>query len=269
VKNLINDEIKAKDIARDPVKVGKDEQYSEVFWKLEKSKDTHLVVVEDDKPIGIISIKDFTRILTDRLRRKRLAHVFASGLMTTNLISVDGDVYLKDVARKMLEKGISSMLVRIDDSYKIITKRDFLKNIDLIKEIKIKDIMTKEPITVPKGIKITGAEMLLREKKISILPVVEAGSLIGYVDVRILSKFLVELFLEPEHKHPEKLLRDLTLEEIMARPIYVTPEDSLHDIAKVLLKKGFKGTPIVTSENNPRVVGVVTETDVTKLIANV
>ena len=260
----------AKDFARDFVRVGKDEQYSEIFWKLEKAKDTHLVVVEDDKPIGIISIKDFTRILTNRLRRKRLSHVFASGLMTPNPIIVEGNTPINEVANIMLSKNISSVIVKVsENSFKIITKRDFLKNIHLIREYSIEDLMTKKPITVPLGMKITGAEMLIREKNISVLPVVEKDVLRGYVDVRILSKFLVELFLEPQHRHPEKLLKTVTLEDIMKNPFFITPENELEEFANILLKKGYKGQPIVISEDNPRVIGVLTETDITKAFSKI
>lgn len=256
-----------KDVARDFIKISKDEQYSEIFWKLEKYKDTHLVVVDEEKPIGIISIKDFTRILTNRLRRRRLTHVFASGLMTPNPITIDGKTPLVEAAKIMLDKGISSLIVELDGKYKIVTKRDFLKKVDVLGKLKLEEIMTENPITVPSGTKITGAEMLMRERNISILPIVEDGILVGFVDIRLLSKYLVELFLEPEHKHPEKLLKEKTLQDVMIPPPLVTPEDTLTDFSNLLLKKGFKGVPIVTSEGNPRVIGVVTETDITKLVS--
>ena len=268
MNNLNKNELKVKDLARDYVKVAKDEPYSELFWKLEKFKETHLVVVDDnDKPIGIISTKDFTRIMTDRLRRKRLAHIFASGLMTPNPITISGEEKLTNAVKIMLEKGISSLLVDIgDDKYKIITKRDFLKHPEILGDRKVETFMTTDPITVATGTKLTGAEMLMREKKISVLPVVEDGELVGHVDIRLISRRLVELFLEPEHKHPEKLLKEITLGDIMAKPLFITPNYSLKDLSHSLLRKEFKGTAIVTSEGNPRVIGVVTETDIAKLL---
>jgi len=126
--------------------------------------------------------------------------------------------------------------------------------------------MTENPITAAVGTKLTGAEMTMREKKISILPVAEDGELVGHVDIRLLSRRLVELFLEPDHKHPEKLLKEITLGDIMAKPIIITPTTDLNDLTRSLLKKGFKGTAVITSEGNPRVIGVVTETDIAKLI---
>ncbi len=267
VNNLDPNQVKVKEIAREYIKVAKDEQYSELFWKLDKFKDTHLVVVDDnDQPIGIISTKDFTRILTDRLRRKRLAHIFASGLMTPNPISISGEESVVNAVKIMLDKGISSLLVKIDDKYKIITKRDFLKHTDLIVNKPLQEIMTENPITAAVGTKLTGAEMMMREKKISTLPVVDDGELVGHVDIRLISRKLVELFLEPEHKHPEKLLKEITLGDIMANPLFITPETDTHTLSKKLLKKEFKGTGIVTSEGNPRVIGVTTETDIAKLV---
>jgi len=139
VNSLNKLDLKVKDLARDYVKVAKDEPYSELFWKLEKFKETHLVVVDDnDKPIGIISTKDFNRILTNRLRRRRLTHVFASGLMTPNPIVIDGEKSLVNAVEFMLEKGISSLIVDIgEEKYKIITKRDFLKHPELLGEHKV------------------------------------------------------------------------------------------------------------------------------------
>jgi len=190
--------------------------------------------------------------------------------MTTSLITIDANETILNAAKKMLEYGISSLLVTEGENItSIITKKDILRKVkDLpIKDLNVDSIMSKSPITAPMGMTVTRAERLLREKKISTLPIVEEGELVGYIDIHILARFIIGLFLNPEHRHPEKVIRNVTLGDIMKGTFFVLPETSLAEFSIEILRRNFKGAPVVPSSMNKRVIGVVTETDIVKYIA--
>jgi len=262
----------ARDFLRPFTTVSKDELIPQAFWTLESTDDTHLVVVQDEKPIGIVSYKDFLRILAGRVRRKKITRLYVSGIMTTNLIYAKENDPIEKIANIMIEKGISSVLIFEDDTPKgIITKKDILKKIHLFPFCNnpVEEIMTQHPITAPSGLSITGAERLLVEKKISTLPIVEEGTLVGYLDIHILARFLISLYLNPEYKHPEKILYQLSVGELMKGPFYVFMDTPIKEFAQSIIRKKFKGAPVVLSDANRRVIGIVTETDIVQHLAKI
>ena len=265
-------ELLARDFMRPFTTVSKDEQLPQAFWTLESAGETHLVVVHDDKPIGIISYKDFLRVLTNRARRGTVSHLYVSSIMTTRLHTVTPETPISEVAKKMLDKGISSMIVIGGEREKgIITKRDVLKHIQSLplKSIKVGDVMNRHVITAPSGLSVTGAERLLQEKKISTLPIVEEGTLIGYLDVHILARFLIDLYLSSEQKHPDNIIRETTVGDIMKGLFYIFETDNLQTFAQKILRKRFKGAPVILSESNRKVIGIITETDIVRILSEI
>jgi len=56
--------MKAKDIMNSPaISIGPDESVIEVFEKLAGDGIHSIVVVEDEKPVGLVSVSDFLRLI--------------------------------------------------------------------------------------------------------------------------------------------------------------------------------------------------------------
>lgn len=261
--------ILVKDIARPFTCIDKDVLIPQAWEVLETKKESHLVVTDEGRVVGIVSIKDFLFPLMDKARRRKFARFYISSIMTTTLVSISGNRPLHEAIEKMLSHGISSILVYTDDPKApkyILTKKDIVKNINKFPSVSVKQVGTLGNIIVGHpGTKITTAESLLRERKISTLPIVERNRLIGYIDVRILASFLVSSYLEhPEHFHT--ILRTATLDDIMKSPIIAEPDDKLHRIAPELIRRNFKGA-VITREITP--LGVLTETDVARYVYSI
>ena len=100
-----------------------------------------------------------------------------SSLISEKMISIDSNSTIQQAACLMSEKRVSSLII-IDDAKLagILTDRD-LRNRVLAKglngETLIKEVMTTDPITVPKSALIFEAMLLMSEKNIHHLPVVE------------------------------------------------------------------------------------------------
>ena len=111
--------------------------------------------------------------------------------------AVAPDTILFSALEKMYDKNISALLVIENNNLVgIFTERDYARKVVLkgksSKEVKIHEIMTTNLITVEPDCKIEEAMLILTNKHIRHLPVMEGGSLIGIVSIGDVVKYLIE-----------------------------------------------------------------------------
>lgn len=109
-------------------------------------------------------------------------HVF--DVMTSNVVSVDSSSTAYDVALKMLELNIGSVLVKEGSSViGIITKGDILREIvkkrrDPI-QVRAEEIMSSPVVTVEENDSVEAASKIMSKAGVSKLPVFKKGELVG------------------------------------------------------------------------------------------
>jgi len=127
--------------------------------------------------------------------------------MSKKLITIDEDTPIIKAFRIMKDNNIRRLLViRNEKLAGIITDRDLKEatpskatSLDvheiysLLGEIKVKDIMSRDLLTIGQDESIEKAAMLMLKKKISGLPVVEAGNLVGVITQTDIFKALVDI----------------------------------------------------------------------------
>ena len=146
--------------------------------------------------------------------------------------------------------------------------------------IKVKDIMTKEVISVSPETEITNAAKILLENRINGLPVIDAfGRLIGILcqsDLvaqqkgipvpsvfTLLESFIPLTSMKRIDKEMEKIAA-LTVKEAMTlEPVTVSPETDIEDVAKLMVDKKYHTLPVVEGD---KVVGIVGKEDVLKTL---
>jgi acetoin utilization protein AcuB len=135
--------------------------------------------------------------------------------------------------------------------------------------IRVGDRMTPAPLTIRWTAKIIDAVRLMREARMRHLPVVNGGNrLVGIVTDRDLRQVILDPRLE------ERLgagladaLEGLTVRDIMTwAVITVRPETEIRDAARLLHQRKIGALPVV---KNGRLVGILTETDVIRVFAEV
>lgn len=115
--------------------------------------------------------------------------------------------------------------------------------------IKIKDIMIKEPLSITPEEKISKTELLMLKKNIGGLPVIKDGKLIGIItqrDIR-LARFAVSL------ESPNTLVRDLYTPE----PYILKENDTIKDATNKMFKYDVERLPVINQKNE--LVGLVLE----------
>lgn len=110
-------------------------------------------------------------------------------IMSESVVTVDGEVNVRDAAILMSEKGIGSVIVVERGVPKgIVTKRDIIKKMVVPCrdpcETHVKEIMTSPLITIDKDVGILAAMRKMREHAITQLVVMDGETLVGVVSER-------------------------------------------------------------------------------------
>lgn len=113
---------------------------------------------------------------------------FVKEYMKKNVIVVNRNTTLRDVAKIMTENNVGSVIV-VDNGKPIgiITERDIVRAIGRNKDLnnKAEEIMTSSLITIKEDSPITGALSLMRSYNIRHLPVIDnEGNLKGIISIR-------------------------------------------------------------------------------------
>lgn len=117
---------------------------------------------------------------------------FVKEYMKKNVIVVNRNTTLRDVAKIMTENNVGSVIV-VDNGKPIgiITERDIVRAIGRNKDLnsKAEEIMTSSLITIKEDSPITGALSLMRSYNIRHLPVIDnEGNLKGIISIRDIAR---------------------------------------------------------------------------------
>ncbi|WP_051598176.1 putative nucleotidyltransferase substrate binding domain-containing protein [Actibacterium atlanticum] len=106
-------------------------------------------------------------------------------LMVPNPISCDVSCTVTDIARKMRDNKISSVLLMQDDDLAgIVTTRDLTNKVlaeGLPGTLPVSNVMTSDPVTIAPNALGLDALMRLAENRISHMPVLDHGNLVGVI----------------------------------------------------------------------------------------
>lgn len=122
--------------------------------------------------------------------------------------------------------------------------------------IKVKDIMTKDVLSVKRETPIYQAVEILLENEITGMPVIETDmTLVGVIT----EKDCLKLFYANEDE------KNKTVEYFMTRPaVYYKENDSLQTICDFMVINYFRRVPVISKEG--KVVGIVSRPDILKHI---
>jgi CBS domain-containing protein len=134
----------------------------------------------------------------------------------------------------------------------------------------LKDMMTKDVVTITPEATLKEAGLILKTKRISGLPVVEDGNIVGIITITDIMKIIEEIhrWQELEKNSTGLNLSDLVGKErlnskvrnIMTKNVYTLDEDKkIEDVMHLMFGKKIHTIPI-TKDN--KLVGVIGKRDV-------
>jgi acetoin utilization protein AcuB len=129
----------------------------------------------------------------------------------------------------------------------------------------VKNWMNKPAITIDKHSSMQEAMNLMKTHRITLLPVMDKDRLIGVLTDRDLKKASASDATTLEMHELLYLLSTIKVKDIMSpNPISVPPDFTIEETAELLLTHKISGVPVV--DNDGSVVGVITHTDLFKVI---
>ena len=117
------------------------------------------------------------------------------------------------------------------------------------KEIRVKNIMTKEVISVDASVNVNDAAKMMEDAKVGAIIVMENNSPVGIITDR---DFAIKIVA---HAYPITT----PVKRIMSQPLIgVDPEESVWTVADLMYTRGVRKIPVIDED---KVVGIITATD--------
>lgn len=271
-------------VIRKPVTVTQDMTFLEAREVLLKHHVGRLPVLDNNKPVGIITEKDFVRAIY-RIGQKTIDKILVKDFMSKNLVSVKKSDTIHGCASLMIKNKISSVLVIDNNNLSgIITKTD-LASVFLTQStepLSVSQIMTPNVITVMPADSLLLVESLLIKHRISRIIVQRNKKPVGIITNRDfipakMPKWIRE-FADPKEvekfrldPHPEEFRMNqlsytlsFRAEDIMTpNPVTVNSNEQVSSAVLIMIRNGISGLPVVKKS---LLCGIITKSDVVKAI---
>jgi acetoin utilization protein AcuB len=133
--------------------------------------------------------------------------------------------------------------------------------------MRMRDVMTKNPITVGSDTPIAEAKRIMKEKNIRRLPVVDKGKLVGIVTERMILEASPSPATSLSIYEVHYLLSKMKVTDVMVKnPITVSPDTTFEETLLLGQEKRIGAFPVV---DKGKLVGIATESDLVRFITSV
>jgi len=130
--------------------------------------------------------------------------------------------------------------------------------------MRIKDVMTRNPITVESETLVLDAQRIMKENNIRRLPVVDKGKLVGIVTKHDLLEASPSPATSLSVFELNYLLSRMRVKEIMKKnPMTLTPDTPFEEALRLGQEKKIGSFPVV---ENGKLVGITTESDIIRFV---
>ena len=144
--------------------------------------------------------------------------------------------------------------------------RDIMST-NVVDKMRIRDVMTANVITVDEETSIHDARKIMDAHKIRRLPVTRKDKLVGLVTKHMLLEAAPSGATSLNVYELHYLLAKMTVKEIMVKkPCTISPDMAPEDALRLGQERGYGAFPVV---ENGKLVGMVTESDIVRLMTRV
>jgi len=133
--------------------------------------------------------------------------------------------------------------------------------------LRVKDVMSRDVQVVKRNDQLSVADTLMKQARIRHLPVLDEDGLVcAVVSQRDLFRGALLRALGYGSRAEEAMLRQVPVKEAMSGEIHtIGPDAVVADAARIMVERKIGCLPVVEGE---KLVGIVTETDFVKLVAD-
>ena len=269
------------DICNKPISILKNSTISDIIKKLLENNLSRLIVVEDGKPVGIITEKDIGLFLFSETTKQGLDDIIINKIMKP-IIFIEETSTPENSAKMMLKKGVSSLAVGTKENLRgIFTKTDLIKYYleNYSGNNKVVDFMTHEFIFTHTAAPLFKVVRKMLENKISRIIVKDQNEKsVGIISFRDLFRISIELGSEEDDSGftiSEQIRKGFLSEEgfggislardVMSKGIIsIKFNDDLKNACKLILENNISGLAVLDGNNS--LTGIISKTDIMKAI---
>ena len=269
------------EFSKKPITILKRSSISEIIKKLLENNLSRLIVVEDQKPIGIITEKDVGLFLFSETTKQGLDNIPITNIMKP-IFYVEESLSPQNSAKTMIENGVSSLAIGSSAEIKgIFTKTDLVKYYldNFSNENKVVDYMTHDYVNTHTAAPLFKVIRKMLESKVSRIIVKNQNeNPVGVISFRDLFRISIELgseeddsgftisdqirkgFLSEEGFGNISLARDVMTKGL----ITIKFNQSLTKACKLILENNVSG--LIVLDGNESIAGIISKTDIIKAI---
>ena len=260
VKNLMSTSL---------ITIDKDQSLADALKLMRKNRISRLPVTNHKELVGIVSERDIAvKLGSSKYESMPASRLHVSSVMVKDVITVPQTMRLADVANLMLENGIGSVPVMDgDEMVGIVSKADFvtLATDGQYSKICTKDLMTKDVKSVSSAERLVHARRVSIDSKVGRLPVIDSDNLVGMITSKDLMRAFIDFRKHVPEKYQKTQIKEVLVEDIMStNPRVVSKDTPISEVSNIMIETGYNGLPVVEDDT---VVGIVTQTDILRLIA--
>lgn len=278
--------MKIEDIMSSPVYIiTPDEPVSHARKLMLKHKIGSIVVVNDDKMVGIVTKSDLVKRLAQAepiWRRRPIDKVPVNLVMTESPITIYPSASIKQAVDLMIENSINNIPVTKNSVVGIVTKKDIAKYVsEQSFDTNVSDVMSECFISVHRHHTINHVIDEMGKNEVSKVVVInDAEETVGIISTTNLAlstmtdnegKLSTKSIKMARRPTPggEKTYRyikevPLVAEDIMSGPVMtVKSDDSVVNAAKIMIKENITALPV---EHDDEIIGMISISDVIRTI---
>ncbi|MBF0329290.1 MAG: CBS domain-containing protein [Nitrospirae bacterium] len=216
-----------------------------------------IIAVENKKPVGIFTERDFIRTISTS---RGISGLRVSDIMKSSLIKASADATLYEAYDLIETNGIRHLVI-VDSKGRlagVATQTDVMKHLGMESFIEVKDIskiMSKNVVTVMPDATIEDILSKMVSCSISCVVVEEKMRPVGILTERD----IVRLYNESGD------VSKLTAGDVMRTPVETIPiEMPVHKAVSIMNHKKIRR--LVVADRRKKIIGIVTQTDVIKRV---
>lgn len=133
----------------------------------------------------------------------------------------------------------------------------------------VKSWMTADVITVDEDTPMMKASIIMKEKKIRSLPIVnKTGKLVGIVTDRDLRDASPSKATTLDVYELNYLISTINIKDLMTKDlVFVRPDDTVEFAAILMLENRISSLPVINDKDS--LIGIITQTDIFKVLINI
>jgi CBS domain-containing protein len=257
--------MEVKDIMTEPPTINKSDTLSHALDMMEKKDMRRVLVKNDEKIVGVLTMRNLTRELGTRKKGSMPASsLHVATAVSDNFVKVFPDVKVRD-AVTLIDKNQGVIIVcKGDNVMGWITPAELLgtNNFNGFAG----EFMQKEPVIASPGDRVSHIRHLMLDKNVGRIPIIENGKLVGIVTEKDVVKAMRAFRDIVSGNQQEARIKNLIVADIMKRGVKtVNTNTPLSDVAKLMLAENIGGLPVLNLEGE--FVGFITRRNLVHAIA--